>query len=136
MTLLILYNCTNLLFFYYDFSSFIQNFQNLTRAHRTIQFFKEHADKHKKHLQRKPIYFHQGFRYLQHFSALQDAFPPSAIFSSDCYIGLAFRELLSFVMLLNVSSIAYLSNTFFKKIQFFSEVFYTPCLIQTQNFIQ
>ena len=79
----------------------------------------------KKHLQRKPIYFHQGFRYLQHFSALQDAFPPSAIFSSDCYIELAFRELLSFVMLLNVSSIAYLSNTFFKKNSIFSEVFYT-----------
>ena len=45
-----MYNCTNLLFFYYDFSSFIQNFQNLTRAHRTIQFFKEHADKHKKNI--------------------------------------------------------------------------------------
>ena len=47
--------CTNLLFFYYDFSSFIQNFQNLTRAHRTIQFFKEHADQTKKHApQQKP----------------------------------------------------------------------------------
>ena len=55
--------CTNLLFFYYDFSSFIQNFQNLTRAHRTIQFFKEHADQTKKTRPATETQsFRQGFR--------------------------------------------------------------------------
>ena len=46
--------------FYYDFSSFIQNFQNLTRAHRTIQFFKEHADKNKNTSPTKTHLFSSG----------------------------------------------------------------------------
>ena len=136
VTLLILYICTNLLFFYYDFSSFIQNFQNLTRAHRTIQFFKEHADKNKNTSPTKTHLFSSGLPLSPAPSGTARCVSAICYFSSDCYIELAFRELLSFVMLLNVSSFAYLSNTFFKKIQFFSEDFCTTCPIQTLNFIQ
>lgn len=120
-----MYNCTNLLFFYYDFSSFIQNFQNLTRAHRTIQFFKEHADKHKKNISNEnPSIFIRASVISSTFQHCKMRFR-HLLFSSDFQLGLAFRELLSFVMLFNVSSIAYLSNTFFKKNSIFSEVFYT-----------
>ena len=45
-----------------------------------FNFSRNTQTKIKTHLQRKPIYFHQGFRYLQHLPVLQDAFPPSAIF--------------------------------------------------------
>ena len=129
VTLLILYNCTNLLFFTTTFQVLFKTFKIWLGLIARFNFSRNTQTKIKTHLQRKPIYFHQGFRYLQHLSVLQDAFPPSAIFSSDCYIELAFRELLSFVMLLNVSSFAYLSNTFFKKIQFFSKDFCTTCPI-------
>ena len=112
--------------FYYDFSSFIQNFQNLTRAHRTIQFFKEHADKNKNTSPTKTHLFSSGLPLSPAPSGTARCVSTICYFLSDCYIELAFRELLSFVMLLNVSSFAYLSNTFFKKIQFFLKIFVQP----------
>ena len=95
-----------------------------------FNFSRNTQTKIKTHLQRKPIYFHQGFRYLQHLFNAARCVSAICYFSSDCYIELAFRELLSFVMLLNVSSFAYLSNTFFKKIQKkFWKMCSLPCLL-------
>ena len=80
VTLLILYNCTNLLFFTTTFQVLFKTFKIWLGLIARFNFSRNTQTKIKTHLQRKPIYFHQGFRYLQHLPALQDAFPPSAIF--------------------------------------------------------